>query len=344
MNERQIIDHIAALSAQGDGRLIKGIGDDCAVVAKDGRLVWLLTMDTIIEGVHFDLAFHPPEKLGRKLVSVNVSDIGAMGGQPVFALLSLGMPKTFESFWFKAFAKGLADGCREYGCLLIGGDTVASPQGFNCTLTVIGEAVAEQVIFRSGARPGDMVWVSGSLGLAAAGLELLKRKLDRAGGDFGPLVAKHLDPIARVGLGRCLGESGLAHAMMDLSDGLATDLSHLCKQSGVGARIAAWELPISPALIEAARLTGADPEQWAVCGGEDYELLFTAPAEAHGRLLELGRQCGLTLTPIGTVTEGEGVVLRRRRADGTCEEQGIAYQGYDHFRRCPAGKPGRMQP
>ena len=336
MNERQIIDHIAALAAQRDARLIKGIGDDCAVVAKDGRLVWLLTMDTLIEGVHFDLAFHPPEKLGRKVVSVNVSDIGAMGGRPVFALLSVGMPKTFDPSWFQAFARGLAEGCREYGCLLIGGDTVASPQGFNCTLTLIGEAAADRVIFRSGARPGDILWVSGPLGLAAGGLELLRRQLDGVGEGFGPLLARHLDPVARVDLGRLLSESGLVHAMIDLSDGLATDLAHLCKQSGVGACIAAWDLPIPPVLIEAARLTGADPEQWALSGGEDYELLFAASVEAHDRLLELGRQCGLALTSVGVVVEGEDVVLLKRRDDGVCEEHGIAYQGFDHFHE-PAG-------
>jgi thiamine-monophosphate kinase len=334
MNERQMIDHIAALTGQTDARLIKGIGDDCAVVAKDGRLVWLLTMDTMIAGVHFDPACHPPEQLGRKLVSVNVSDIGAMGGRPVFALLSVGLPRTFAPSWFRAFAKGLAAGCREYGCLLIGGDTVASPQGCNCSLTVIGEAAADRIVYRSGARPGDTVWVSGSLGLAAAGLALLRRRLNVAASSdaFAPLLARHLDPIARVELGRRLGESGLTHAMIDLSDGLATDLAHLCRQSGVRARIAARDLPISKALIEAARLTGADPEQWAISGGEDYELLFTTAAEGHDHVRELGRQCGLPLTPIGTVAEGEGVVLLRQRFDGTCEECGIAYQGFDHFR------------
>ncbi|MCL2790946.1 MAG: thiamine-phosphate kinase [Desulfobulbus sp.] len=331
MNERQIIDHIATLVNQADERLLKGIGDDCAVVAKDGRLVWLLTVDTIIEGVHFDPTFHPPEKLGRKVVSVNVSDIGAMGGRPLFALLSVGLPRTFDPSWFRAFARGLADGCREYGCLLIGGDTVASPQGFNCSLTVIGEAAIDQVVYRNGARPNDAIWVSGPLGFAAAGLELLRRRLDVASPALAPLLAKHLDPPARVELGRQLGESGLVHAMMDLSDGLATDLAHLCKQSGVGARIAAWDLPISPALIEAARLTGANPEQWAVGGGEDYELLFTAAADAHDHLLALGRRCGLPFAPIGTIVEGAGVVLLRRGADETLEECEIAYQGYDHF-------------
>jgi thiamine-monophosphate kinase len=332
MNERQIINYLAALVDRADERLIKGIGDDCAVVEKDGRMVWLLTMDTMIEGVHFDPVFHPPEQLGRKAVSVNVSDIGAMGGRPIFALLSIGLPKAFDPSWFEAFAGGLADGCRQYGCLLIGGDTVVSPQGFNCSLAVIGEVMADRVVYRSGARPSDTIWVSGPLGFAAAGLELLHRRLDVASSAFAPLLKKHFDPTARIELGQRLGESGLVHAMIDLSDGLATDLAHICKQSGVQAKIASWHLPTSPALIEAARLTGADPVQWAINGGEDYELLFTAAADAHGHVLELGRQCGLVLEPIGTIVEGDGVVLLRQHFDGTCEECGIAYQGFDHFR------------
>jgi len=337
VNERQIIDYIAALAGPADARLIKGIGDDCAVVAKDGRQVWLLTLDTLIEGVHFDPAFHPPEKLGRKAVSVNVSDIGAMGGRPVFVLLSMGMPKGFDESWFRAFARGLTDACREYGCLLIGGDTVASPQGFNCSLTVIGEAEVDRVVYRSGARPGDTVWVSGPLGGAAAGLSLLRQGIDQEDGAFARFREQHLNPVARVELGRLLGASGLAHAMMDLSDGLATDLAHLCKQSGVGARLLARDLPVVPALAEAARLTGADPEQWAIGGGEDYELLFTAAPDARSRLLDLGCQCGLPLTPVGTVIAGEGVTLIRQRPDGTGAEVAIAYQGFDHFRSGAGG-------
>lgn len=337
MNERQIIEYIAGLAGPPDPQLVKGIGDDCAVVIKDGYQVWLLTMDTLIEGVHFDPAFHPPEKLGRKAVSVNVSDIGAMGGRPVFVLLSVGMPRGFDESWFRAFARGLTDGCREYGCLLIGGDTVASPQGFNCTLTVIGEADANRVIYRSGARPGDTIWVSGPLGGAAAGLELLRWSIEPDNPLFTPLREQHLNPIARVELGRRLGESGLVHAMMDLSDGLATDLAHLCKQSGVGARLVGRDLPVLPVLAEAARLVGADPEQWVIGGGEDYELLFTAPVEACLPLLDLGRRCGLSLAPVGTAVMGTGVTLIRQRADGADEEVAIAYRGFDHFRAGTGG-------
>jgi len=332
MNERQIIEYIATLAGPADARLVKGIGDDCAVVAQDGHQVWLLTMDTLIEGVHFDRSFHPPEKLGRKAVSVNVSDIGAMGGKPVFILLSVGMPQGFDESWFRAFAQGLTDACREYGCLLIGGDTVASPQGFTCTLTVIGEADAAHVVYRSGAKPGDTIWVSGPLGRAAAGLELLRQGIESDNDAFASLREQHLNPTARVKLGRLLGASGLVHAMMDLSDGLATDLAHLCKQSGVGARILSQDLPGVPALAEVARLTGADPEQWALGGGEDYELLLTAAPSSQGRLLDLGHQCGLTLAPVGTVVAGEGVVLIRQRPGGMSETVAIAYQGFDHFR------------
>lgn len=331
MNERQLIEYITTLVGPMDGRLIQGIGDDCAVIAKNDHEVWLLTMDTLIESVHFDCAFHPPEKLGRKAVSVNVSDIGAMGGKPLFVLLSVGMPPGFDESWFKAFAQGLNDACREYGCLLIGGDTVASPQGLNFCLTVIGEAAVDQVVYRSGARPGDVIWVSGPLGLAAAGLELLHRgMIDRE--DFGPLYEKHLNPRARVELGERLGKTGLAHAMMDLSDGLATDLAHLCKRSGVGARLTSSALPGIAPLDEAARLCHADTLQWMIGGGEDYELLFTAAPESENSLRAIGEQCGLALASVGTIVHGEGVLLLRQLPDGRTEERAVTYGGFDHFR------------
>lgn len=336
MNERQIIEYFTALAGPADGRLLQGIGDDCAVVDKDGCRVWLLTMDTLIEGVHFDCAFHPPEKLGRKAVSVNVSDVGAMGGRPVFVLLSAGMPPGFDESWFRAFAQGLTAACREYGCWLIGGDTVASPQGLNFCLTVIGEAEANQVVRRSGARPGDDLWVSGPLGYAAAGLELLQRGLAPDEAVFAPFREKHLNPTARVELGCRLAESGLAHAMMDLSDGLATDLAHLCKRSGVGARLWVHDLPGVSALAEAAALVGADAERWAIGGGEDYELLFAAPVEARDQVRAIGAQCGLPLSLVGTVIAGEGVSLIRPRPDGGVEEIAVAYQGFDHFRNTRA--------
>nr|WP_321467093.1 thiamine-phosphate kinase [uncultured Desulfobulbus sp.] len=338
MNEREIITHIATMAALSKSDdLIRGIGDDCAVIRLDADRAWLLTMDTLIEAVHFDTAFHPPAKLGRKAVSVNVSDIGAMGGKPLFALMSVGMPQGFDPQWFQAFAQGVAEACTEYGVLLIGGDTVASPQGLNFSLTLIGEAVPEQVVYRSGARPGDLIWVSGPLGWAAAGLELLQRGLGGDDKDFSPLREQHLNPRARVELGGQLGQSGLARAMMDLSDGLATDLAHLCAASGVRGRFSADTLPGMSLRDQAARLVGHDPVDWAIGGGEDFELLFTTAPESASQVIQIGRGCGLTPTAIGTISEGEGVVMERRLADGTSCEQIVSYQGFDHFR---ANTPG----
>ena len=333
MNELQIIEYITAQAGPADGQLIKGIGDDCAVIKKDGTRVWLLTMDTLIESVHFNTSFHPPEKLGRKAVSVNVSDVGAMGGKPVFVLLSTGLPHGFDEVWFRAFTRGLTDACREYGCCLIGGDTVASPGNLTFTLTVIGEAEADQVVYRSGAQPGDTVWVSGELGWAAAGLELLSAGLAPDNRAFDPFREKHLNPQARVALGRQLAASGLAHAMMDLSDGLATDLAHLCKQSGVGARLIAQDLPGVATLAVAAGITGSDPLRWAISGGEDYELLFTADPGDRDQLIRVAEQCGQSIYPVGTIGSGAGVTLIQNLIDGTSSEVAVAYQGFDHFRK-----------
>lgn len=332
MNERDIIAYINALAPATAPGLIKGIGDDCAVIDRDGHHVWLLTLDTLIESVHFDCAFHPPELLGRKAVSVNVSDIGAMGGTPRFALLSVGMPPGFDAAWFQAFAQGLAQACRDYGCLLIGGDTVASPQGLNFSLTLIGEALGSQVVYRHGAKVGDTIWVSGPLGWAAAGLALLQRGIGRDSEPLWPLMERHLDPQARAELGALLAQSGLVHAMMDLSDGLATDLAHLCTASSVGAEVWAQQLPGQDVLVQAARLTDDDPVQWAIGGGEDFELLFTAAPEAQAALLALGERCGLHLAAIGTVVSGSGVNLLRQGVDGTTATEAVAYGGYDHFR------------
>ena len=333
MNEREIIDHIAALVGPADPRLLKGIGDDCAVIVRNEASVWLLTMDTLIETVHFDRRFHPPGKLGRKAVAVNVSDIAAMGGTPVFVLFSAGLPPGFDQDWFTAFSHGMAEACREYGCTIIGGDTVASPAGFNFSLTLIGEATAGRVVYRSGARPGDTIWVSGELGWAAAGLSLLSHDIAPDNHDFDRFRERHWNPSARVELGNRLAAAGLARSMMDLSDGLATDLAHLCVQSGVGARIEAARLPGPDTLAEAARLTGADPMAWALAGGEDFELLFTADPAAGELLGQLGRDLGLALTPVGRIVAGEGVNLIHQRPDGREEASSVAYQGYDHFRR-----------
>ncbi len=331
MNEREIIECIAGRSYTQRPDLIQSIGDDCAVVQKDRDTVWLLTMDTLIESVHFNTAWHPPALLGRKTISVNASDIASMGGLPRFALLSLGAPKPVDDAWIREFSKGMETACRDYGCLVIGGDTVYSPHGYSISLTLTGEAPLQKVVYRNGAQPGDQIWVSGFLGEAAAGLELYQH--DRASVEqYADLYKAHLDPLARVELGTALASLERIHSMMDISDGIATDLAHLCKRSGVGARIESRRLPISTATYLACEELSLSPASLAVRGGEDFELLFTAPPSASSVIREIGRKLNIGLTIIGDIVEGEDIRLSSLDAVGveTCEI--LNYQGFDHFR------------
>lgn len=337
MKERDLIQHIKEFAPQKAEGLVQGIGDDCAVVAKDQEHVWLLTMDTLVESVHFDCSWHPPYLVGRKAVSVNVSDIAAMGGKPVFVLLSLGLPKNFDPEWVSALNKGINEACSQYGCLLIGGDTVCNPEKVSLTLTLIGESPQDQVVYRYGACLGDVIWVSGSLGYAAAGLDCFQTgKISpiQSGdpteypAELMPCINAHLDPQARTGLGRALAQAGSLHAMMDLSDGLATDLAHLCQQSRVGAQIKAEKLPGRTGLAAAAALLHKKRSDWMLTGGEDYELLFTASPQENEKIIEIAASQGIRVTPVGVITEpGQGVVLQER---GTVDES-ITFQGFDHF-------------
>ena len=326
---------IAAAAGAGSG-ILRTIGDDCAVIGREDGRAWLLTMDTLAEGIHFNPDWHPPDLLGRKTVSVNVSDIAAMGGEPRFLLLSLALPSGFAGTWVARFVDGVAAACRDYGCHLVGGDTVASLAGITLTVTAMGEAPVERVLYRTGARPGDTVWVSGPLGLAAAGLDLLRAGLGQDEEALRPLFAAHLDPRARVGLGRMLAASGMVHAMIDLSDGLATDLAHVCRQGRVGARVRAERLPRHPGLARAASLLGRDPMAWMVAGGEDFELLFTAAAGDGPALEELVAAAGRRIHAVGRIVQGKGVVLERPGPDGR-EREDISFQGYEHF---SARRPG----
>ena len=309
--------------------LIKGIGDDCAVLKKDGENCLLLTTDTLVEGVHFDLAWHPPYLLGRKCASVNLSDIAAMGGQPRTCLLSIGFPESVPS-WFDDFMSGFTSVLKEHGTLLVGGDTVKSRDDFVVSVTVMGEGSRKQICYRSGAKPGDLIWVSGPLGNAAAGLELCRKGFCKPGEiseKWQQLIHAHLDPGAEINLGGILSSSGLVHAMMDISDGLATDLAHLCQESSVGAEIQQEFLPVSEHLENTALELDADILDWVLKGGEDYYLLFTTEASDERKLRQLvSDKLDRKIFCIGRVVDDQGVFLCNDE-----ERQEISYQGHDHF-------------
>lgn len=308
--------------------VILGIGDDCAAISLDGSDYLLWTMDTLVEGVHFDLSYTPLEKLGWKALAVNLSDIAAMGGEPRYALLSLGWPPRRDRSGALTLADGLARAAREYGVAVIGGDTVASPGGLAVTLTLTGVVDAAQMLRRAGAQAGDLVYVTGTLGEAAAGLEILKRGVEMDRGLKEPLIEAHLAPRPQLQAGRVLAREGLATALIDLSDGVATDLSHLCRASGVGARIRGAAVPISAGLAAAAPLLGRDPVQLALTGGEDYQLLFTCPPALAASLPRAFSQAGLAPPQaLGEIVAGAGVILVTEEG-----EVDISGRGYDHFR------------
>jgi len=324
-------DLIAALSREfgpAPPQVILGIGDDCAVLAGNGADYLLWTLDTLVEGVHFDLAYTSLSQLGWKSLTVNLSDIAAMGGDPGQALLSLGWPPARDRSLALEFAAGLAQAAREYGVAVIGGDTVASPGGLIVTVTLTGQVPAAQMLRRTGAQIGDLILVTGPLGEAAAGLEILRQGLALPPELQAPLVEAHLRPRPHLQAGRLLAQEGLATALIDTSDGIATDLYHICRASGVGARLPSAVVPVSPRVRAAAPHLGRDPVDLALTGGEDYLLLFTCPVEKAARLPRSFSRAGLaTPLPLGRIVSGDRVILETPTG-----EVDISGRGYDHFR------------
>lgn len=297
-----------------------GVGDDGALVQVSPGTELVISTDMLVAGTHF-LPDTDPEALGWKVLAVNVSDMAAMGAEPRWALLAAALPAATES-WIERFARGFFDCAAAFGVDVIGGDTTRGPRNF--CVTIFGEVPAGKALLRSGARPGDEVWISGSPGLAALGLAHLQGRcpLSEAVRDE-CLTALHR-PRPRVALGLAL--RGIASAAIDVSDGLLGDLGHILAASGIGAEL---DLEAMPA---AALAASPDPDLGRHCllaGGDDYELLFTAPAEHAGRLADISGQLGLALTRIGSIVgdhPGESIVRDREGRPVTLERA-----GYDHF-------------
>jgi len=297
--------------------VLLGIGDDAALLQVPAGQVLVAATDTLVEGRHF-LPGALPESVGHQALAVNLSDLAAMGAAPAWALLALSLPSS-EPAWLEGFARGLHGLAERTGVALVGGDTVRGPRVI--TMQVLGLVPATLALRRAGARPGDGVYVSGTLGDAAAGLELLRAT---GGGALDPdasLVRRYRFAEPRLDLGIAL--RGIAGAAMDVSDGFLADLGKLCAASGVGALVQLERLPLSPALVE--RFDAATAERLALGGGDDYELVFTVPPSAE-RSLETALADGVRITRIGEIVSGSGVRCLR---DGRPVDAGIP--GYDHF-------------
>jgi len=303
----------------GAGRgIVLGIGDDAALVRGPKNL--LVTTDLLIEDVDFRRALHPPRLLGRKALAVNLSDIAAMGGRPLHSVLGLAVPGTTELAWVEAFLDGFRKAARRSGVELVGGDISASGQVM-IAVTVTGEAAS--AVTRSGARPGDALFVSGTLGDAAEGRKLLEaRHKPGERGEAGRLLKAFLDPSPRLALGAALAKRKIASAMIDLSDGLSVDLAHICEESGVGAEIDLGRLPLSSAL----RRLSDEPLSQALYGGEDFELLFAVRPGNTRRALALGKRFQLTM--IGRFTRDRRIVA----VGPNSKKRPLETRGYEHFR------------
>jgi len=317
------------LSGSGPGVVI-GVGDDAAVVARGGG-DGVLTADILVEGVHFDRALSSARDLGFKAIVANVSDVAAMGGSPRYALISLVLSAEIEAPWVMELYGGMLGACEEYGMTLVGGDLSGGP-AVVVSVAVTGEVAGNRAVTRSGARSGQRLVVTGTLGGSAGGLALARapaaKVAEALGSDWGrALLDAHFRPHARVGEGQTLAQLG-ATAMMDLSDGLALDLSRLCSESVAGARVDLSSVPVAPELRRLAAALEVDPLELALSGGEDYELLAAlAPqsvAEASDRL---GERFGVPLSDIGEVTDGRGIVA----VDAAGGERPLEAKGWDHF-------------
>jgi len=332
LGEFGLIDRIRKTSPRNKKRAPIGIGDDAAALLLSSSSLLLATTDMLIEGVHFDLKTTDLYSLGWKSAAVNLSDIAAMGGVPRYCLTALGIPSSLSVDDIGEFYRGVNACLKKFGVLLVGGDTCSSRKGLIISVTVLGEAEKRRILTRSGAKPGDLLYVTGTPGDSGAGLELLntrgKGQGARGKGNLNKLIEKHLRPVPRVAEGRQLALSGIVSAMIDVSDGLSSDLGHICEQSGVGAEVFAEYIPLSKEL-RSAKVLKQTPLEYAMTGGEDYELLFTSPVERERDILSLP----VRATVIGAITRKQG--MRMVTEQGECRP--IAPGGYDHFRRGRAG-------
>lgn len=304
----------------------KGIGDDAAISSLSTGAELVSTVDLLVEGVHFDLSLTSAYLLGRKSLAVNLSDIAAMGAKPLFALISLAIPARTKVEFIDEFFKGFLAMAEAHGVSLIGGDTSSSPAKFFISVTLLGEGNKEMLLYRDGALPGDDLYVTGTLGDSILGLRLAQNQRgERASPAEAFLWERHFNPVPRVKEGRALAERGLVRAMIDVSDGLFSDLQHICEESRVGATVWADRIPQSPPL----RLLAPAPAwQYALRGGEDYELLFAAAPDKASEVMALSREWECGVTCIGKVEPpGHGIVIRDERGQVDPE----LLKGYDHF-------------
>jgi thiamine-monophosphate kinase len=305
-----------------------GIGDDAALLRPAARRDLLVTTDMLVEGIDFRMTWCTFGQIGHKAMAANLSDIASMGGTPRYALAAVALPKKTAMESVDRLYTGMMRLARRHDVRLIGGDTSASPRGVAVTVVLIGEIETGRAIRRDGSRPGDRIFVTGPLGDARAGLEILKNGKRSLVRRQRTLIRKHLYPRPRIREGRLLSRRRLASAMIDVSDGLASDIRRLCEASGVGARIDLSAVPVSGALARYAETRKTDPRRYALQGGEDFELLFTVRPARLAEIRRLQESGTLRAYSIGEITpKSRGITVTGARGGA----RPMRAAGYEHF-------------
>jgi len=323
---------LAGLSATGRP-VIAGIGDDAAVLHPPKGKVQLVTTDMLVENVHFRLNTASPFQIGWRSLAVNISDIAAMGGEPTYAFISIGLSRDATVELVDEIYSGMRKVAEAYSVDIVGGDTVSAPQ-IVINVALLGEVEAENLLLRSGAKAGDALVVTGDLGGSDAGLNILEHNLPVEG------TEKHLTPTPRVREGRLLAKSGYVTSMIDISDGLASEVHHICQESGTGAKLCMKDIPLSHNVRRVAELIDKKPHDLALYGGEDFELLFTCQPDKVPLLAEgMLENCDTPLTAVGQIIGMSGSITIEDTLGNTIS---LGSRGYDHF--APSSRPITRHP
>lgn len=329
IGEFGLIKRLRASLFKDAGNPAVGIGDDAAAFESPKGLLVLATCDAQVEGVHFSRHTTTPRQIGRRAAAINISDIAAMGGKPTFMLISLGLPKNTPVLFVDELYKGLGQECDLHGIRVIGGNMAKSPERIFIDIFLLGQVQKDKALLRSGAQDGDLVGVTGNLGDSSAGLALLEDKKIRVDVSVRDhVVNAHICPKPRVAQGLVLGSSGFVTSAIDVSDGAVSDIKHICEESGLGAMIWSDKLPVSDAAKKVAKAFSKDVLEFALFGGEDYELAFTAPEKHMDKILAGLEKIGVSATIIGRMNKDKPHV-RVLAKDGSSID--FSKSGWDHF-------------
>jgi thiamin-phosphate kinase len=332
VGEFGLIDRIKKKVKSVPEGVLLGIDDDAAAFVPTRGMVMLLTTDVFVEGIHFDPAYTTPYQIGWKAMAANLSDIAAMGGIPRAAVVSVCLPETTEVDWVEEMYTGLEEIISRFHGCIVGGDTSAALSEIVINIALTGEVENKHIATRAGAEVGDVICVSGDLGSSMAGLKVLREKKKPGPKDherWAHILEKHLLPLPRIHEARILVEETKVNAMIDISDGLASEIHHICSSSETGARIYTGEIPLHAQTEMAAQEFGTQPQQYALYGGEDFELLFTLPQKKAEEVFDLIEgETGTKVSAVGAIVEADqGIAL----VDENGDQEPLPFRGYNHF-------------